>query len=297
MAKTKPKKTEKHNQPATEVVTETVVETEVAEFDVVPAQAANGNPMKGFFTRKFSAKENILTIFKSPRLYGALIAELIGTMIITMLFLTLGVYQPLYIMFGILAVTTAVCALSGANLNPLITVGMMATRRMSAIRGILYIVAQVLGAVLAFIVVDAFRQAGGEQVTLPVMSEVQNDYFWVTTLIEFFGATIIGFFFARALAYKRSAFTFGAIVAGGVTIAILLAVIVSSNFIGLQNNFILNPASAVVYQIFPNSGSDFGQLLGDIALAAVTYIIFPMLGGVIGFYLSDVTTRLSGEQK
>ena len=258
--------------------------------------AANTNPMKGFFARKGDKTENILTIFKRPQIYGAILGEIIGTMLLTMLLFTLGLYQPLYIMFGMIAITMAVYAFSCAHLNPLITVGAMATRRVSAIRGVLYIIAQIIGAWFGMLLVNAFIAAGENAVELPAMAAVADGTFWVVTLIEFMGATVFGFFFARALAYKRSALTFAVTVALGFTVALLMSIVISSNFVSLQNNFMLNPAVAVMYQIFPTTGETFGAILGDICLALVTYVIFPMLGGVIGFYLSDVTARLSGEE-
>ena len=65
------------------------------------------NPFKGFFARKYPEGENILTIFETPRIWGAVIGEVIGTMFLSMLLLTLGIQQPLYILFGFLAVTLA----------------------------------------------------------------------------------------------------------------------------------------------------------------------------------------------
>ena len=282
---TKAEKTEK-----TEAVVENINVTEV-----VVAEDSCDKPFKGFFARKCDEGENILTIFKTPKIYGAIIGEALGSMMLAMMLLTLGIYQPLYVMFGIIAITIAVYAFSGAHLNPIITVGMMASRRVSAIRGILYIIAQVVGAWLGLMLVNAFA-SGSESATLPVMAEIAEGNFWVVTMIEFVGATVIGFFFARALSYKRSVFTFAAVVGGGVAFAILLAIVISSNFLGLQNNFILNPAIAIMYQILPTAGDNFGQLLGEIALALVTYVIFPMVGGALGFGIADFTSRLSGEK-
>ena len=258
--------------------------------------AAKTNPMKGFFARKGDKTENILTIFKRPQIYGALMGEIIGTMLLTMLLFTLGLYQPLYIMFGVIAITMAVVAFSGAHLNPLVTVGAMATRRVSAIRGVLYIIAQIIGAWFGLLLVNGFIVAGENAVELPAMAAVADGNFWVVTLIEFMCATIFGFFFARAYAYKRSALTFAVTVGLGFTVALLIAIVISSNFVSLQNNFMMNPAVAMMYQIFPTTGETFGAIFGEICLALVTYVIFPMLGGVIGFYLSDIASRLSGEE-
>lgn len=250
---------------------------------------------KGFFDRKYDASENILTIFKNPKIYGAILGEVIGVMLLTLLFHTLGIYQPLYILFIMVALTVAVYGLSGANLNPIVTVGLMATRRMSVIRGILYIIAQVLGAWFGTLIAGAFVAAGNGTAELTTIEIAESDMFWAVTLIEFIGAIILAFFFARALAYKHSVFTFAAVVAGGLCLAILFAIVVSSNYLGLSNNFMLNPAAALMFQILPTGGENFGEVLGEICSALTTYALFPMIGGVVGFYLADFSARLSGE--
>ena len=93
------------------------------------------NPFKGFFARKYPEGENILTIFETPRIWGAVIGEVIGTMFLSMLLLTLGIQQPLYILFGFLAITLAVFAYSGAHLNPATTIGMMAPQQPAVTSG------------------------------------------------------------------------------------------------------------------------------------------------------------------
>lgn len=292
MATTKSKKTTKSSRSKT-TARSSAKKTTVAQAPVVVKE--EGSPMKGFFARKFDENENILTIFKSPRIYGAIIGEVVGTMLLTLILLTLGVYQPLYIMFGVIAISMAVFAFSGANLNPIITVGMMASRRMSAIRGVVYLLSQVLGAWLAFLLANAFRTAAEEAADFPQMAEVADGQFWLITMIEFVGAIMIAFFFARALAYKRSTFTFAAIYGGGVCVTLLFVIVISSTYLGLQNNFILNPAAALMYQILPAGGENFGEVFGQICSALLTYAIFPMAGGVLGFYLADVGARFSGE--
>lgn len=247
---------------------------------------------KGFFDRKFDATENILTIFKTPRIYGALLGEMIGTLLLSVLLLTLGV-QPLYMVFGTLGITIAVFALSGANLNPLITVGMMASRRMSAIRGVLYILAQVLGAWFGLLIVNAFRLGSGTEAELPKMMAITGETFWAVAMVEFVGAIMLAFFFARALHYKKSVLTFALTVASGLTFVIIFGIVVSQ-FFELTSSYIFNPAIALMYQILPSTSDSFGQLMGDVALALAAYIVLPMLGGAIGFFVSDLAARLAG---
>ncbi len=247
------------------------------------------------FEKKFDASENILTIFKNKRIYAAIFGEVLGTMFLTLILLTLGVYQPLYYLFIVIATTIVVYSFSGANLNPVVTVGMMATRRMSAIRGILYILSQLVGAWFGLLILSAFLKGSGSETELPKMAEVGEGMFWGVTMLEFFGAAIIGFFFARAIQYKRSIFTFAAIVGTGVMLAFVVVYLISYNYYELSDNFILNPAIALMYQILPTGADGVGELLGKIALALLTYVIFPMIGGALGFYIADCGSVLNDE--
>lgn len=296
MATAKSKKTKaiskkSSTKPKTTSVAKSVKETK-------PEVITTKKGMGKFFARKFDAKENILTIFKSPKIYGAILGELLGTMLLAIILLTLGIYQPLYVMFGLIAITVAVFGLSGANLNPFITVGMLATRRMSAIRGTLYIVAQVLGAWLGLLLVSAFAGAAGSQsgVTIPKMAELADKTFWTVTMIEMVGAAIFAFFFARALTQKQNVLTFAAVIGCGLLMTIVFAVVVSGYF-KLQGNFIFNPAIAIMYQILPNGGDSFGDIIGKVFKALTTYAILPMIGGVVGFYLADLAGFLAGEEQ
>ena len=301
MANTKSKKTTKKSTSKAKAVatkSEKTVKAETATTSAAAIAKKGGNPFKGFFERKCDKDENILTIFKSPRIWGAVAGELVGTMLLTLLMITLGVYQPLYVLIGMIGITMAVYAFSGAHLNPAVTVGMMASRRVSAIRGVLYIVAQVVGAWLGLIIMSGFRGLGENAAELPTITALVADKtLWPNIFIEFLGAGVIGYFFCRAQSYKtaKGAFTYAALVAGGLALAILFCVVISSNYVSLSNNFVLNPAIAIMEQIFPTSAADAGSLFGDVALAALTYIIVPMLGSVVGFAVADASKKLAGE--
>jgi glycerol uptake facilitator-like aquaporin len=198
---------------------------------------------------------------------------------------------------AIIAIFVAVSAFSEACLNPLVTVGMMATRRMSVIRGVLYIIAEIIGALLGWLIIDLFKLAGGETaMDMPAMAAIGENGFWLVAMVELVGAIIIGFFFARALKVRRSVFTFAAVVTGGILLAYFVAFIVSAAYLGLNNNFVMNPAVALILQIFPTAGESFGEILGGICQALSIYAIFPMIGGVAGFYLSDFAGRIADEK-
>ena len=289
--KTAVKKTEKAEQ--------VVHKTKVVETKATGTKD-NKSCFSGFFAKKYEGKESILTVFKDHKFYGALLGEILGTMFIALLFfsiLLMGIANVASYAFTLIAILIAVYAFSGACLNPLVTVGMIASRRMSVIRGVMYIIAEVIGAWLGWLIFNAFHLAGGESAyDLPAMTAVAEGKFLITALVELLGAAIIAFFFARALKYKRSVFTFGAVVTGGLILAILTGYVISAAFVSLNNNFIFNPSVAMMLQIFPTAGENFGEIFGGICQALAIYALFPMIGGVIGFYLSDFTSKLSGEE-
>lgn len=255
----------------------------------------------GFFARKYdAAEESLLTIFKTPKIWGALLGELLGTMLFTMLLMcTVGVFRvdwvPILLMSGVLATYLITVKLSGAQLNPLITVGMMASRRMSAIRGVLYIVAQVIGAWIGFLILNAFKLGGGYGGELPELVAADSENFWVLAFIALLSSVILAFCFARSLRYaKKSALTFAFTVASSLIFVYLLSIVISQNFFGISGNIIFNPASALMYGILPTTAENFGALASSAGFAIAVYVLIPVLGGIIGFYLSDIAARLAG---
>lgn len=294
-----PKKVEK-----VEEIKETVIEEEVVSEKAEPKKEKIASNKKGFcktfFAKKYEEDESILTIFKDHKIYGNILGEVFGTMLLALIVFTLGLTQPLYMFFALLAVVIAVYKLSGAQLNPINTIGMMVTRRMSAIRGVLYLLAQVVGAWLGYLLVKLFVNAGtgltGTEAEFPAMAVIQEGYYWVVTLLEFFGAAIVGFFYARAQQYKKNVVAFAGVVAGGMTLAIIVVYLLSYAYFGLNNNFMLNPAISLMYGILPSSADAVGELLLGIFQALFTYVIFPMVGGIVGFWLSDTANILAEEK-
>lgn len=296
----KSKKTESTKSKSTESSVSNS-EVKVEKSTNVESKTSESKATKtGFFARKYEEKESVLTVFKNRKFYGALLGEIIGSMMLALLLFALflmGLPNIATYAFAVIALLIAVYAFSGACLNPIITVGMMASRRISVIRGIMYIIAEVVGAWLAWMIFNGFHLAGGESAyDIPAVTALAENGFWPIAMIELLGAAIIGFFYARALKYKRSVFTFGAVTAGGMILAILIGYVVAAAFLSANNSFVMNPAAATMLQIFPQSGDDFGQIIGGIFQALSLYCLIPMIGGAVGFCLSDFTARLSGEE-
>lgn len=274
--------------------------SEAPKTNVVKETTEQKSCLAGFFGKKYEENESILTIFKNHKFYGALLGEVIGTALLAMLFFSLmfvGIANIATFIFGVIAVIIAVYAFSGACLNPIVAIGMMASRRMSVIRGVMYIIAEIVGAWLGWLILNSFHLAGGETATeIQALTAVGEGQFWIFAMIELFGAVVIAFMFARALKYKRSVFTFGATVAGGLVLAFFLGYIISGAFFGIQNNFAFNPAIALMSQIFPTAGENFGEIMGGVCQALTIFVLFPAIGGVCGFYLSDFASKLSSEE-
>lgn len=295
---TKPKTAAKTvEKPVSEAPIVKTEEKKPANTEIV---SSNKSCFSGFFAKKYTEKESILTVFKSHKFYGALLGEVIGTAFLTILLFSvslMGLVSMSTYVLALVAILIAVYAFSGACLNPLVTVGMMASRRMSAIRGVMYIIAEIVGAWLGWLIFNSFHLAAGEAAyDVPMMAEIAEGGFWPVAFIELLGAVIIAFFFARALKYKRSIFTFAATISGGIIFAIVAGYVISAAFFGLSSNFIFNPAAALMFQIFPTAGESFLEILGGIAQALAAYALLPMIGGVVGFYLADFTSCLSAEE-
>lgn len=309
MATKKPKSSNKSNKAKTtkpKTIAAKTVEKPVSEapqtntVEKTEEVTTKKSCFSGFFAKKYDTNESVLTIFKSHKFYGALLGEVLGTAVITLLLFAmslLGIVNVAVCAFAVIAIYIGIYAFSGAHLNPIVTAGMMASRRVSVIRGVMYIVAQVIGAWLGWVIFNAFHIAGGESAyNVPAMTAIGENQFWIFAMIELLGAVIIAFFYARALKYKRSVFTFGAVIAGGMAIAISVGYIVSVAFAGANSNFIFNPATALMFQIFPQSGESFGEIMGGVCQALSVYALLPMVGGVVGFYLSDFAGKLSAEE-
>ena len=221
---------------------------------------------------------------------SALIGEFIGTFLLTVAFIgTKG--DPLYLGFVLAGIVLIVGTLSGAHINPAVTVGAWVTRKISSLRAIGYIVAQILGATLAFTALNMFLNSVPQQdaqsaammgQSVPQLFQVadlttKNE--WTVFFIEVIAAAIFTFAFAGARQIVNNpaarAFTigFGLLVAG--IFATIAAGYVSANSV-------FNPAVALAVQAV-----DWSKIS---IMAVAAYLIAPLLGGVIGFGLRELLT-------
>lgn len=253
--------------------------------NVTTVKAVSTSPTKPAVSRKkidYAADARILA------------AEFIGTFMLASIYIiTKG--EPLYLGFALIAIVLSVGALSGAHVNPLLTVGAWVTRKMSAIRALAYIVAQILGAVAALGLLTTFIAAapapaadsqqalmGGAQTPelykIAQIGDVAKNKEWYVFFAEIVGALIFSFAVARAWQTMRTrsstatAFNVGL----GLFVAALVAGVAASY---VSANAVINPALALAV-----GAIDWTKIN---LMAAAVYFIAPLIGGVLGFALSD----------
>lgn len=216
---------------------------------------------------------------------GALFGELVGTFLLAAIVIaTQG--QPIFILFALAAIVLTVGNLSGAHVNPAITFGAWATRKISTWRGVGYIIFQVFGAMLAFIVLNALlggqpaqmNQLTGQTQAPQLFSATQltSGKEWYAFAATVLGLAVYGFAMSNALREKRERFAAAFTVGGGLFLGLVIA----------GSTAILNPAVAVSLQAF-------SELKGDNALtfAILVHIVAPLIGATIGFFLYDFFRR------
>jgi glycerol uptake facilitator protein len=186
-------------------------------------------------------------------------AEFLGTGILTLIVLsvsksTIGIPYFVAIAAGLVlvAVTLALGAVSGAHLNPAITLALWTVRKVKALPALVYIAAQLLGAGAAYLLYSYFMGQGWDNA---------GNFQSKVLVAETVGAFIFGLGWAAA-SYQRLEAGKAAAVVG---ISLMLGVIVAS----AAGGGFLNPAVA----------------LGARAWVWGSYILGPVLGAVIAFNL------------
>lgn len=250
-------------------------------------------------SKGLSTKNKSFSFSRSPIL-AASIAEFVGTALLaTVILATKG--EPLYILFTLVAIVLTIGAVSGAHVNPVVTIGAWATKRIDAIRAVSYLVAQVLGALVALVIANAYlssfsvpaesQQAGllGQAMPDPSLFKlgaIEGGKEWLLLAAEFLGGALFGF--GVASFSKEKSRTAVALGVGG---SLFLAVLVTSYLTGLAISgsgagpAVLNPAIAFTLQGVTWS-------LWPIAI----YLFASPLGAVLGFVVRDLISVESDKE-
>jgi len=217
---------------------------------------------------------------KKTPLVGAIVAEFIGTfLLVASVFAVQG--QPLYVAFVLIAIVLLVGNISGAYVNPAMTLGAWITRKIKGIQALGYVFGEVLGAVAAWATLNAFLHGSTTATSTTALyhaASVTSGKEWVMFFAELLGALILALGLAAAIRIKKanitSAFTYGF----AILIALLVAGWVTSMSLTESNTSLsfLNPAIAI-------AANGLSWKMWPIAI----YIIAPIIGGVIGFAIQD----------
>ncbi|MES2875942.1 MAG: aquaporin [Patescibacteria group bacterium] len=222
--------------------------------------------------------------FSRAPLLAASVAEFIGTFLLATVILAAS-GQPLFVLFAVLAIVLVIGGVSGAHLNPALTIGALATRRITMVRAVCYVVAQALGGLLALVVLNAFVSAAPEVsqqaqsfgqaaptlFSAPALAEGKE---WTILAAELLGSVILAFGVAAAIRNRAGSVAHAFTYAGVLYVAVLLAG-TAANYVGASA--ILNPAvagslQALKFELWP----------------ILVYVVTPLVGGVLGFALSDL---------
>lgn len=197
---------------------------------------------------------------------GVLIAEFIGTFSLAFAVLasvngviSLQVPTPLIAGFTLFLAVLSIGGISGAHINPAVTLGLWSVKRISTSNALAYLVAQVVGAVAALAVVTVLLESS-------VASVKSDTSSWTIFFGELIGAAIFTFGVAAAVEQGFQQISAAALVGGSLTLGIIFAALVS--------NGILNPAVAITLQS-----------------ATWAYIAGPIVGAVIGMNVQQYMRR------
>lgn len=235
-------------------------------------------------TQKQTLGQHLETSLLSGNLWRALAAEFIGTFLLAAVVIA-GQGQPIFVLFGLVGIVLLLGSVSGAYVNPAITIGAWATRRIGWLRAIAYIFVQFLGAAVAYFALSAFlggaTQPSAEQ---QAYGQAAASLFkaadlgglggkeWFVFFAEVLGTAILGFAYAAATRTRENlsaAFSAGL----GAFIALMIGITITGY---VAASSILNPALALALQAYGNSW------------AYLVYGLGAVIGGVIGFVLHDV---------
>lgn len=252
-----------------------VVKTTKTTVSTAPVAAASS-----------SLSVHIQTSLRSLPLWRALGAELVGTFLFAGVVIA-GQGQPIFVLFGLAGIVLLFGAVSGAFVNPAITIGALVTRRIGWLRAVGYVIAQLLGAALAYVVLSSFigganavsasAQAYGQ--TAPALYAAADvsklvGKEWFVFFAELTGTAILGLAMAN-VSRSRDNVTRSLTAGFGIFVGLMISVSAAS-YVGATA--IINPAVAISLHAYS---------WANIWPFAI-YAIAPVIGAVVGFVIYDL---------
>lgn len=217
---------------------------------------------------------------------SAIAAEFLGTFMLVASVLSVQ-NSPLYVAFAMLGATLIVGGISGAHLNPAMTIGAFIAKKISALKGLMYIVAQLLGSGAAWLALSTFiagvdKTSTTASATLFHASKITDGKEWYFLFAELLASFILALGISTAVKIKKDRLQASMIASFSFFVALLIAVSITSLLLS-----------------DPTATSSFGLSFVNpaIALAAnalvsfwsiAIYVFAPIVGGVIGFLIQGL---------
>jgi glycerol uptake facilitator-like aquaporin len=208
--------------------------------------------------------------FRTDIKLGALFAEMVATFVLTAVVLnTSG--NVIIAAVALIVLTAAFWRLSGGHANPAVSISLWASRQITGLRATGYVVAQILGAMLAVVVVTQFVATAevnaltGEAPKVFSIEKITGD--WRPFLAELLGAIVLGVGVAASRYGKRESLEAGWLVGGALFLGLILA--------SQGSSALLNPAVAL--------GASAYHV--DNWWSVWTYALAPVFGASVGAWL------------
>ncbi len=188
-------------------------------------------------TAPASAKRSVFKKTSGEPNYPAIIiAEVIGTFILTMVaLLTLQETAALYVGLTLAVVVLAIGAVSGSHINPAVTFGLWAARKLKTALLPVYWIAQFVGAILAILLLGAINGVG-----YPLDFSHFTTIHWGVLIAELVGTAIFLFGLMAAISSDKLSQTGKAF---GVGLSLTIGILVSTTALTT-----LQSAQAAEYQ-------------------------------------------------
>lgn len=202
------------------------------------------------------------TLDTTPSIAQRLTAEAVGTFFLV----TSALLAPAGTTFAVVGLTLAVMVIaigkvSGAQLNPAVTTGLITSGQFPAATGLMYMLAQIVGAVIAMLIGTAVLRELGT----PAGPIAPKGLFW---LMEFIGTFLLATAVTRAVIGKASD--------AAASLSIGLALAIGIGIAGASSGGVLNPAIAISLSV--GGILSFGNV--------ILYILSPLLAGALAGLLT-----------
>ncbi len=192
---------------------------------------------------------------------GMIVAEFFGTAILALTAMgaaryfnfTAPWYVGLAVGFALMVLVTTIGKISGAHVNPAITLGLWTLRKIEATQAIVYMAAQILGGATAFMFVEYVTDS-------EVLNAGMSTFDLRIFVAEMVGAAVFGFGVASVVMQKVEGAQAALTIGFSLTLGVFIAAIAAPGF--------LNPAVALANNAWDK-----------------TTVLAPLLGSVLGMNL------------